>query len=154
MSLDANESSENYSKSSVIGAYLFFGGAIGGGLIGLVVAMFIVLQAVLQNAVLQNIVRSIVIAVLAIPGFAFFGFIVGLIIPATLTGCLVAHFKLYRNHKGLSQSAIIGAISTVICTLLIIGFSDINFSLAACIFATLIESASGYLTGLFTLPRA
>lgn len=152
MSLDANESSENYSKSSVIGAYLFFGGAIGGGLIGLVVAMFIVLQAVLQNAVFQNIVRSIVLALLTISSFAFFGFIIGLI-PATLTGCLVAHFKLYRNHKGLSQSAIIGAISTVICTLLIIGFSDINFSLAACIFATLIESASGYLIGLFTLPR-
>ena len=152
MSLDANESSENYSKSSVIGAYLFFGGAVGGGLIGLVIAMFIVLQAVLQNAVLQNIVRSIVIAVLAIPGFAFFGFIVGLI-PATLTGCLVAYFELYRNHKGLSQSAIIGAISTVICTLMLIVFSDINFSLTACIFATLIGSASGYLTGLFTLPR-
>lgn len=152
MSLDANESSENYSKSSVIGAYLFFGGAIGGGLIGLVVAMFIVLQAVLQNAVLQNIVRSIVLALLTISSFAFFGFIVGLI-PATLTGCLVAHFKLYRNHKGLSQSAIIGAISTVICTLLIIGFSDINFSIAVCIFSVLIGSASGYLTGLFTLPR-
>ena len=152
MSLDANESSENYSKSSVIGAYLFFGGAIGGGLIGLVVAMFIVLQAVLQNAVLQNIVRSIVIAVLAIPGFAFFGFIVGLI-PATLTGCLVAHFKLYRNHKGLSQSAIISAISTTICALLFIVFSDINFSIAVCIFSVLIGSASGYLKGLFTLPR-
>lgn len=152
MSLDAKESSENYSKSSVIGAYLFFGGAIGGGLIGLVVAMFIVLQAVLQNAVLQNIVRSIMLALLTIPGFAFFGFIVGLI-PATLTGCLVAHFKLYRNHKGLSHSAIISAISTTICALLFIVFSDINFSLAACIFSVLIGSASGYLTGLFTLPR-
>ena len=154
MSLDANESSENYSKSSVIGAYLFFGGAIGGGLIGLVVAMFIVLQAVLQNAVLQNIVRSIVLALLTISSFAFFGFIVGLIIPATLTGCLVAHFKLYRNHKGLSQSAIISAISTTICALLFIVFSDINFSIAVCIFSVLIGSASGYLTGLFTLPRA
>ncbi|WP_333614631.1 hypothetical protein [Psychrobacter sp.] len=153
MSLDANESSENYSKSSVIGAYLFFGGAIGGGLIGLIIAIFLVLGAVLQNAVLQNIVRSIVLALLTIPSFAFFGFIVGLI-PATLTGCLVAYFELYRNHKGLSQSAIIGAISTVICTLMLIVFSDFNFSLAACIFATLIGSASGYLTGLFTLPKA
>lgn len=152
MSLDANESSENYSKSSVIAAYLFFGGAIGGGLIGLIVAMLGVLEAVLQNAVLQNIMRSIVIAVLAIPGFAFFGFIVGLI-PATLTGCLVAHFKLYRNHKGLSHSAIISAISTAICALLFIVFSDINFSIAVCIFSVLIGSASGYLTGLFTLPR-
>lgn len=153
MSLDTNESSENYSKSSVIGAYLFFGGAIGGGLIGLVVAMFIVLQAVLQNAVFQNIVSSIVLAVLVIPTFALFGFMIGLI-PATLTGCLVAYFKLYRNHKGLSHSTIIGAISTVICTLLIILFSDINFSLAACIFATLIGSFSGYLTALAVLPRS
>lgn len=47
MSLDTNESSENYSKLSVIAAYLFFGGAIGGGLIGLIVAMLGVLEVVL-----------------------------------------------------------------------------------------------------------
>ena len=153
MGSDSNKGHENYSKANVIASYLFFGGAIGGSLIGLIMAMLMVLEAVLQSDVLQNIVRSIVLAVLAVPICAFFGFMIGLI-PATLTGCLVASLKLYRNHKGLSYSAIIGTISTVICTFLLMVFNDIPFSFAACIFAALIGSSSGYFTGLFVLPKA
>ncbi|WP_201598840.1 hypothetical protein [Psychrobacter vallis] len=148
MGSDSNKSSENYPKANVITAYSFFGGAIGGGVIGLVIAMFMVLEAVLQG-----IVGSLVLALLAIPTFAFLGSLLGLI-PAILTGCLVASLKLYRNDKGLSQSAIIGTISTVICALLLMGFNNFTFSLAACIFATMIGSISGYLTGLFFLPKS
>ena len=153
MGSDSNKGHENYSKANVITSYLFFGGAIGGSLIGLIIAIFVVSEAILQNDVWQNIGRSIVLAILAVPICAFFGFMIGLI-PATLTGCLVSSLKLYRNHKGLSYSAIIGTISTVICTLLFMVFNDIPFSITACIFAALIGSSSGYFTGLFVLPKA
>lgn len=153
MGSDSNKSSDNYPKANVITAYSSFGGAIGGGVIGLVMAMFMVLEAVLQSAASQGIVRSLVLALLTIPTFAFFGSLLGLI-PAILTGCLVAGLKLYRNDKGLSQSAIIGTISTVICTLLLMVLNNFTFSLAACIFATVIGSISGHLTGLFFLPKS
>ena len=152
MGSDSNKGHENYSKANVIASYLFFGGAIGGSLIGLIIAIFLVSETILQSDVWQNIVRSIVLAALAVPICVFFGFMIGLI-PATLTGCLVASLKLYRNHKGLSYSAIIGTVSTVICTLLFMVFNDIPFSLAACIFAAFIGSASGYFTGLSVLPK-
>ncbi|MGO2340385.1 MAG: hypothetical protein ACTH5M_07310 [Psychrobacter sp.] len=153
MSSDSNKGHENYSKANVIASYLLFGGATGGSLIGLIAAIFVVLETILQDDVWQNIGSSIVQAILAVPIWAFFGFMIGLI-PATLTGCLVASLKLYRNHKGLSYSAIIGTISTVIYTLLFMVFNDIPFSLAACIFAALMGSSSGYFTGLFVLPKA
>ena len=152
MGSDSNKGHENYSKANVIASYLFFGGAIGGSLIGLIIAIFLVSETILQNDVWQNIGRSIALAILAVPICGFFGFMIGLI-PATLTGCLVASLKLYRNHKGLSYSAIIGTISTVICTLPFMVFNDIPFSLAAYIFAAFIGSTSGYFTGLFVLPK-
>lgn len=153
MSSNINKSNENYPKLRVITAYSLFGGGIGGGIIGLIAGMLMVLGAVLQSGVSLSIVEPLVLALLAIPTFALFGSVIGLI-PAALTGCLVASLKLYRNDKGLSQSAIIGTLSTVICALLIMVFNDINFSFAACIFATVIGSISGYLTGLLTLPKS
>lgn len=115
-------------------------------------ATLMILECILNRVFLQKIVSSIVLGALAIPTFALFGFVIGLI-PATLTGCLVAHLKLYRNYNDLLQSAIIGAISTVICALLLMVFSNSTFSLTACIFATMIGSISGYLTGLSVLPK-
>ena len=153
MRSNANNSHENYPTSNVITAYLFFGGAIGGGVIGLVVAVFMILEDVLQSGLSQGVVGSLVLALLAIPTFAFFGSLIGFI-PATLTGCLVASLKLYRDLKGLSQSTIIGTISTIICALLLTFFSNFTFSLAVFIFATVIGSISGYLTGLFFLPKS
>ncbi|MGP5548086.1 hypothetical protein [Psychrobacter alimentarius] len=147
-----DKSNENYPTASVITSYACFGGAIGGGLIGLIMAMLMILECILERVFLQKIVSSIVLGALAIPTFALFGFVIGLI-PATLTGCLVAHLKLYRHYNDLLQSAIIGAISTVICALLLMVFSNNTFSLTACIFATMIGSISGYLTGLSVLPN-
>lgn len=153
MRSNSNNSHENYPTSNVITVYLFFGGAIGGGVIGLVIAVFMVLEAVLQSGGSQSIVGSLALALLAIPTFAFFGSLIGLI-PATLTGCLVASLKLYRDLKGLSQSTIIGTISTIICALLLTFVSNFTFSFAVFIFAIVIGSISGYLTGLCFLPKS
>lgn len=155
MESKANKSYENYPKANVIIAYLCFGGATGGGIIGLIISIFLVLETVLSDNFLQKIIFTLVLALLAIPGFAFWGLIIGFI-PATLTGCLIARLKLYRNDKGLLQSAIIGVISTVICALLFTVFSDTTFSFKFFIFvvfAAFLGAVSAYVVGLFALPK-
>ena len=155
MGSGSNKGHENYPKVNVITAYLCFGGAMGGGLIGLILAMLLILEAVLENYFLQKIIFTLVLALLTIPSCAFLGLIIGLI-PATLTGFLVARLKLYRNDRGLSQSAIIGSLSTIIYAFLPIAFTDITFSFGFFIFivfAAFIGGVSGYLTGLSVLPK-
>ena len=155
MESNTSTSDKNYPKSKVITAYLCFGGAIGGGVIGLVLSMLLILATVLEGHSLQKIIFTLVLALLAILSFAFWGLIIGFI-PATLTGCLVARLKLYRNDKGLLQSAIIGVISTVICALLFTVFSNTTFSFSFFIFvvfAAFLGGVSAYVVGLFVLPK-
>ncbi len=149
---NSNKSHEHYPTARVITAYSCFGGAIGGGVIGLILAVLLVLGMVLKHNFSQEIVFTLVLSLLLIPVYAFFGFMIGLI-PATFTGWIAARLKLYRNYEGLLQSTVIGAISTVICALLLLIFNDITFSFAACIFAIVVGGISGYLTGLSGLPN-
>lgn len=149
------KNNENYPTASVITSYACFGGAIGGGVIGLIMAMLMILECILERVFLQKIVSSIILGALAIPTFALFGFVIGLI-PAMLTGCFVAHLQLYRHYNDLLQSAIIGALSTVICALVLMVFSNSAFSFNVVIFmifAAFIGSVSGYLTGSSVLPN-
>lgn len=154
MPSNSNKSNENYPKANVITAYSLFGGVIGGGLIGLIVSVFMVLEAILQSdGVSQSVTRSLMLALLVIVICALFGFVLGLI-PATLTGWITARLKLYRNDKGLLQSTIIGAISTVIYSLPFMVLSDLVSSFAAYVFVIVIGSASAFITGLLALPKA
>lgn len=155
MDSNISTSDKNYPTSTVITTYLFFGGAIGGGVIGLILSMLLVLETIVEGGFPQKIVFNLVLVLFTIPGFAFLGFFVGLV-PATLTGVLVARSKLYRNDSGLSQSVIIGALSTSMYAFLPIVFGVSIFSFKFFIFmafAAFIGAVSSYLTGLSALPK-
>lgn len=123
----ANDNS--YPTGKVIINYLLFGGPIGGSFIGLLL-----------------MIASARFDLSYVLGGSAVGFIFGLI-PATLTGFLIASFKLNRDFKGLLWSAIIGAGITFNLT------NVIGSTISMLLILTVIGAFSAILTGLFTLPK-
>lgn len=120
----------SYPTGKVIIIYLLFGGPIGGVIL---IAFMLVGSFNLRDFYLIFI------------GLVF-GFVFG-VIPATITGFLIAGFKFYRTFKELFWSAIIGACTTIVVTVFIV--SDVSFV----VFRLLIGATSAVLTGLFALPK-
>ncbi len=93
-----NRIKTEYPKREVINQFVQFGGAIGG--------LFIWLTVVLSNILFKNngfnvvdVLNTTWLLGLSIVFYIFFGFILGLL-PALLTGWIVAQINVYRNYIG------------------------------------------------------
>ena len=137
-----NRIKTEYPKREVINQFVQFGGAIGG--------LFIWLTVVLPNILFKNNGFNVVEVLnttwslgLSIVFYIFFGFILGLL-PALLTGWIVAQINVYRNYIGLLTSLVIGSF---------IGFTFLSVIELPLIIPILTGGVSALITGLTILPK-
>ncbi len=137
-----NRIKTEYPKREVINQFVQFGGAIGG--------LFIWLTVVLPNILFKNngfnvvdVLNTTWLLGLSIVFYIFFGFILGLL-PALLTGWIVAQINVYRNYIGLLTSLVIGSF---------IGFTFLSVIELPLIIQILTGGVSALITGLTILPK-
>ena len=137
-----NRIKTEYPKREVINQFVQFGGAIGG--------LFIWLTVVLPNILFKNngfnvvdVLNTTWLSGLSIVFYIFFGFILGLL-PALLTGWIVAQTNVYRNYIGLLTSLVIGSF---------IGFTFLSVIELPLIIQILTGGVSALITGLTILPK-
>ncbi len=137
-----NRIKTEYPKREVINQFVQFGGAIGG--------LFIWLTVVLPNILFKNngfnvvdVLNTTWLLGLSIVFYIFFGFILGLL-PALLTGWIVAQINVYRNYIGLLTSLVIGSF---------IGFTFLSVIELPLIIHILTGGVSALITGLTILPK-
>ena len=137
-----NRIKTEYPKREVINQFVQFGGAIGG--------LFIWLTVVLPNILFKyngfnvvDVLNTTWLLGLSIVFYIFFGFILGLL-PARLTGWIVAQINVYRNYIGLLTSLVIGSF---------IGFTFLSVIELPLIIQILTGGVSALITGLTILPK-
>lgn len=137
-----NRIKTEYPKREVINQFVQFGGAIGG--------LFIWLTVVLPNILFKNnglnvvdVLNTTWLLGLSIVFYIFFGFILGLL-PALLTGWIVAQINVYRSYIGLLTSLVIGSF---------IGFTFLSVIELPLIIQILTGGVSAFITGLTILPK-
>ena len=137
-----NRIKTEYPKREVINQFVQFGGAIGG--------LFIWLTVVLSNILFKNngfnvvdVLNTTWLLGLSIVFYIFFGFILGLL-PALLTGWIVAQINVYRSYIGLLTSLVIGSF---------IGFTFLSVIELPLIIPILTGGVSALITGLTILPK-
>lgn len=142
LNIIVNRIKTEYPKREVINQFVQFGGAIGG--------LFIWLTVVLPNILFKNNGFNVVDVLnttwslgLSIVFYIFFGFILGLL-PALLTGWIVAQINVYRNYIGLLTSLVIGSF---------IGFTFLSVIELPLIIQILTGGVSAFITGLTILPK-
>lgn len=142
LNIIVNRIKTEYPKREVINQFVQFGGAIGG--------LFIWLTVVLPNILFKNngfnvvdVLNTTWLLGLSIVFYIFFGFILGLL-PALLTGWIVAQINVYRNYIGLLTSLVIGSF---------IGFTFLSVIELPLIIQILTGGVSALITGLTILPK-
>lgn len=142
LNIIVNRIKTEYPKREVINQFVQFGGAIGG--------LFIWLTVVLPNILFKNngfnvvdVLNTTWLLGLSIVFYIFFGFILGLL-PALLTGWIVAQINVYRNYIGLLTSLVIGSF---------IGFTFLSVIELPLIIHILTGGVSALITGLTILPK-
>ena len=142
LNIIVNRIKTEYPKREVINQFVQFGGAIGG--------LFIWLTVVLPNILFKNnglnvvdVLNTTWLLGLSIVFYIFFGFILGLL-PALLTGWIVAQINVYRSYIGLLTSLVIGSF---------IGFTFLSVIELPLIIQILTGGVSAFITGLTILPK-